>query len=565
MIIKKSLILFLSLILCSGVYLIAAHAQTSAPSTPSTNSGQASSGPASVGIYQFVNLDATQTVPVDNQLSLTFGANSFAATGTLYTSQSIAADGPSGWQPLSQNAYNILLPAGFSVSSTYQLQFLTASLPTGQAGTSNFYRQVFYNSDSNGNWQILPTTASVDGQLITASASSSLSSVMLMENPKLRLSGKASWYVFKNGLFAASPEFPKGTILRVTNVDNDKTVDITVNDFGPNQNQFPDRILDLDKVAFAAIADPSVGGIDITIKPLWVPITADMRISPTPSLDVSLPVDKDGRPLAPTNLQAKSAVVIDEATGKIIFNKNGGQATPLASLTKIVAVRTFLQANPDVNRVVAYKVQDENYNYKYCPKSQVARLKVKAGETLTIKALIESSLISSTNNTVETLVRVSGLSRPAFIAKMNANAKAWGALNTHFVEPTGLSSANVSSAKDYAIITKAVYQNKLMAQISAIASTHIATVNTKKVHLLNNTSLLVQTAAFNIVGSKTGFINQAGNCLMTRITTPDGHNLIAVAMNAPTRQAAATDTKAILAYAIGQVDAPKVAGIKITK
>jgi len=80
--------------------------------------------------------------------------------------------------------------------------------------------------------------------------------------------GIASWYSYCGGLFAASTKFKKGSILRVINPANNKYVDVIVNDYGPNKRKHPNRIIDLDMIAFKKIASPKLGLIKIIVQPL---------------------------------------------------------------------------------------------------------------------------------------------------------------------------------------------------------------------------------------------------------------------------------------------------------
>jgi len=83
-----------------------------------------------------------------------------------------------------------------------------------------------------------------------------------------KIVGMASWYSYKGGLFAASTGFKKGSVLRIINPANDKYVDVIVNDYGPDRKKHPNRIIDLDEIAFQKIADLETGIIDIIICPL---------------------------------------------------------------------------------------------------------------------------------------------------------------------------------------------------------------------------------------------------------------------------------------------------------
>jgi D-alanyl-D-alanine endopeptidase (penicillin-binding protein 7) len=96
---------------------------------------------------------------------------------------------------------------------------------------------------------------------------------------------------------------------------------------------------------------------------------------------------------------------------------------------------------------------------------------------------------------------------------MNANVKKWGATNTKFVEPTGLSTDNVSTAKDYALILKNTSQDATIKKISTTAQYKFTTINTKKAHTIKNTNKLLREGQFELQSSKTGYLVEAGHCL----------------------------------------------------
>ncbi|MDP2944032.1 MAG: RlpA-like double-psi beta-barrel domain-containing protein, partial [bacterium] len=340
---------------------------------------------------------------------------------------------------------------------------------------------------------------------------------------------------YKNGLFTASPDFAKGTILRVYNLNNNKFVDVTVNDYGPERAKHPDRVVDLDYVAFSKIASPGAGLISVKIEALKIIIPAIKKQTPQET--------------SALNITASSAVIMLEKDGRVLWGKNENDSAPLASLTKLVAVKIFLDMKPDLKKVVTYKYQDEKYNYAYCKPWESARLTVKEGETLTIENLVYSALVGSANNAVESLVRVSGLSRGQFIARMNETVKFWGATSTFFVEPTGLSPKNVSSPLDYAIITKEVFGDPLLKKISTAVKYTFKTINTKKSHTLTNTNQLLKTGIYPIIGSKTGYLDEAGYCLMTRIQTAVG-NMIAVNFGSQSRAANFSDNEQLIRYGL---------------
>lgn len=115
-------------------------------------------------------------------------------------------------------------------------------------------------------WRELPITQ-VDSNIVRIFFTAPFVRMIVVGNAALA-SGTASWYRYKKCDCAASPDYPKGTVLRVTNTDNGKTVDVTVNDFGPERDIFPDRAIDLDYVAFCKIGNPRAGIIPVTVTPL---------------------------------------------------------------------------------------------------------------------------------------------------------------------------------------------------------------------------------------------------------------------------------------------------------
>lgn len=400
-------------------------------------------------------------------------------------------------------------------------------------------KQIFIIDALSGKWAPLPTEDVPGSNYVKTVLTTTSGYLILLDHEDYMTVGNASWYKYKNGDFAASPDFLKGSILRVTNLANGKFVDVTINDFGPERDKHPDRVIDLDKVAFEKIAPLSAGLVKVKISPLKTikPIAIKTQEQ---SADV------------PT-ISATSAIVLLESNNKILFGKNETKVSPLASLTKLVAVKTFLDLKPDLQKIVTYKVQDEKYNHLYCKPWESARLTVNDGDTLTIENLLYSALVGSANNAVETLVRVSGLSRPEFIKRMNENVKSWGASNTIFAEPTGLSPDNMSSPYDYAIITKEVFKNSLIEKMSVTKKYSFSTINTKKLHNLNNTNQLVRAGNYNIIGSKTGYLDEAGNCLMTKVKTEKG-NLIIINFGSSNKTASFSDNEQLIRYGLRKLN-----------
>lgn len=450
------------------------------------------------------------------------------------------------------------------VSQIYQFDFGSQILPKTfnieigyqEKQALREYKQVFFYDKNNDSWKPLPTKDYPDKNYVSAKINMPYARVAVLSYPDVITSGKASWYAYKGGLFTASPDFPKGSKLRVHNLANGKFVDVVVNDFGPERLKHPDRAVDLDKVAFKKIASTGAGIINVRVEPLDIKADSSGRLMGIPSSGVT----------ANPVLSSKAAIVMREKDEGVVFSKNSTTTLPLASLSKMVAVKTFLDINNNRNRlaeVVSYKLQDENNNYKYCKSWESAKIKLKEGDKLTIKDLIYSSLVGSTNNTVESLVRVSGVSRERFIELMNDNVQKWGAKGTSFVEPTGLSPKNVSTALDYALITKRVNRDGIIAAASSAKKYSFKTINDKKAHNIKNTNNLLISSKFSISSSKTGYLDEAGYCLMTRFKSGQD-NLIAITFNAKSRASSFNETAELMDYGIrlNQSGKVKAASVK---
>ncbi|MCK5357381.1 MAG: D-alanyl-D-alanine carboxypeptidase, partial [Elusimicrobiales bacterium] len=298
--------------------------------------------------------------------------------------------------------------------------------------------------------------------------------------------------------------------------------------------------IDLEKNAFARIAPIGAGIVDIYIEPLFINSASDVELGIDTALGVS----------AEPKISAAAAIVMTENSRKIIWAKNATTTLPLASLTKLVAAKVFLDTKPTLNQVVEYSARDEEYNYEHVNKWESASLDLEEGESLMIEDLLYASLVGSANNTVETLVRVSGLKRDDFIARMNSLVMEWGASTTKFIEPTGLAPENVSSALDYAIITREVLRHPIIVKASVMEQYKFTIANTGESKRVRNTNHIIKQDKYHITGSKTGYLHEAGYCLMTRIPVGNGENIIVVTMGAATRDTSFNETSELMEYGI---------------
>lgn len=401
-----------------------------------------------------------------------------------------------------------------------------------------YYKQIFFLDGSSNRFRNLPSHKNIDEQYIETNVHFSFVRLAILYNPDVDLKGEASWYSFRGGDFAASPDFPRGSKIRVHNLENGKYVDVEINDYGPDRSIYPNRIIDLDRVAFEKIAPSGSGLIDVKLEALHIARAENDFVF---SADANFP-----------DINANFAIVKSENNGQIIFAKEADKVAPIASLTKLVAARVFLDLGIDLEIEVVYLDEDEKHNHQFVLPWQSSRLRLNEGEVVRVKDLLYSSLVGSTNNTVETLVRISGLDRQEFIARMNIFAEVWGARQTKFVEPTGLSRDNISSPLDYAIIMKEILKNPLLAEMSTTHIYNFRTINTNRSLRVSNTNQLMRYGLLPINAAKTGFINASGFCLFSRVENGDD-NLIVVSFGSETRDLSYNDHERLVNYALRQL------------
>jgi D-alanyl-D-alanine endopeptidase (penicillin-binding protein 7) len=220
---------------------------------------------------------------------------------------------------------------------------------------------------------------------------------------------------------------------------------------------------------------------------------------------------------------ARSAIVLDPATGQVLFEKNSSSAGPIASLTKLMTAMVFLEQKPDLEQVVEV-TRDEM--------AGAGHTRLRPHEMVSLGDLLHMSLMCSDNVATRVLVRESGIPSSDFLARMNKKAVELGLTETRFVEFTGLDERNVASAADVARMLRAAADNDLIHQITTTQHYDFRSANLRR-HQVVNTNRLLYNHQLQILGGKTGFINESGYCLATWIRT-QGHDLIAVVLGAPT-------------------------------
>lgn len=218
------------------------------------------------------------------------------------------------------------------------------------------------------------------------------------------------------------------------------------------------------------------------------------------------------------DLKSSVALVIDQDTREVLFSKNDHAVLPIASITKLMTGVIISGAHLPLDELITV-TQDDVDNEKG------SRSRLKVGTTLTRGEMLHLALMSSENRAAHALGRTYPGGLPVFVNLMNAKARMLGMSDTSYVEPTGLSSRNQSSAQDLATLVNAAHGDPMLRELTTSSGYQVLVGN--RTLQYNNTNRLVKNPEWEIGLQKTGYISEAGQCLVmqTRIA---GRKLIMV-------------------------------------
>jgi D-alanyl-D-alanine endopeptidase (penicillin-binding protein 7) len=206
-------------------------------------------------------------------------------------------------------------------------------------------------------------------------------------------------------------------------------------------------------------------------------------------------------------LASANALVFDTQTGQPIYAKGADAVTAIASVTKLMTAMVVLDAQEPMDEALTIDIGDLDLL-----KASSSRLRL--GSTMTRREMLQLALMSSENRAASSLARNYPGGAPAFVEAMNRKAAGLGMLQTHFSDATGLSSENVSTARDLARMVQAAAAYPLIREFTTTASHSVEIQPSGRVLGFNNTNSLVRGGQWDILLSKTGFIREAGKCLV---------------------------------------------------
>lgn len=212
-------------------------------------------------------------------------------------------------------------------------------------------------------------------------------------------------------------------------------------------------------------------------------------------------------PAPQQDLAAGSALLMDLNTNEVLYSSNPNFVAPIASVTKLMTAMVALDAQQSLDEKLSIVISDTK-------EMRGVFSRVRLGSQLSRHDVLLITLMSSENRAAASLAHHYRGGHTAFIQAMNAKAKALGMHNSRFVEPTGLSEKNVSSAHDLVLMIKAAQQYPLIRKFSTMDEKTVAFTSPNYTLGFRNTNALVRKDNWNIQLSKTGFTNSAGHCLV---------------------------------------------------
>ena len=238
------------------------------------------------------------------------------------------------------------------------------------------------------------------------------------------------------------------------------------------------------------------------------------------------------------SVNARAALVMDAQTGEVLYSKNSNMSVPIASITKLMTAVVTADARLNMSEEITLQSIDFA---GAGGKNSSSTLRV--GDTMNRAEALLFALMKSENPAAAALARTYPGGRPAFIAAMNAKARQLGMTSTRYAESTGLDPHNVSSARDLGILVSAASQYGLIRQFST-TPTYDFNLG-YRVLKSNNTNALVRNGGWNINLSKTGYINEAGRCVVMH-TTVNSRPAVVVLLGASSSQARTNDATNLL-------------------
>jgi D-alanyl-D-alanine endopeptidase (penicillin-binding protein 7) len=276
------------------------------------------------------------------------------------------------------------------------------------------------------------------------------------------------------------------------------------------------------------------------------PVRARYVAPAVPSLGQQLGLHAADDPL---DLRSAAVLVLDQDTNEVLLSKNAQAVLPIASITKLMTALVVADAQQPLDEVLTISAEDIDTE-------KGSRSRLQLGAQLTRGEMLHLALMASENRAANALGRHYPGGLPAFVEAMNLRAQALGMTHTRYVEPTGLSSRNQSNATDLALLMREADKNEMIRRLSTSLEAEIA-VGRRSVHF-RNTNSLVRNGEWEIGLQKTGYIAEAGRCVVMQAQMA-GRKLIMVLLDSTGRYSRVGDAERIRRWLTSDIAVPSPA------
>jgi len=238
-------------------------------------------------------------------------------------------------------------------------------------------------------------------------------------------------------------------------------------------------------------------------------------------------------------LRCDAAIVVDNRTDQMLYQKNCDEKRSIASITKLLATIVLVEMDFDLNK----KIMVSNWDAKNSAKSHL-----KVGEKFTARDLFYAALICSDNRAIKALSRSTDLSYPEFVIRMNEKARSLGLDSTCVVEPSGIFNENISTARDCAKLLNVALNYPIIKSALTCQHYEFRSLNHKRLHRIPNTNRMLKSKWY-VDGGKTGYISASGFCLVNRMRDKNGNDITTVILGSPSNSYRFSETRKVADWA----------------
>jgi len=268
-----------------------------------------------------------------------------------------------------------------------------------------------------------------------------------------------------------------------------------------------------------------------------------------PSLSAYAPASAAPTPIGHASVPkttASSYVVVDKSSGIVLAASHADVVWPIASLTKLMTAQLALDSGTKLTKTFPVKSEDDVGG---------AKLYVTSGDTFTLDGLLYATLVGSANNAANALIRSTGKSKADFVKDMNVRALALNLGRTKYVDPTGIETGNVSTARELSIVAAQAFARPDIKRYTTTAKASIDVLSQGTVKTIKNTNWMLWKPEYDdvfVTGGKTGYLDESGWNLAVALR-PSAKNekseLLVVLFGASSRAASFQDADALSAWA----------------